>query len=91
MSTATPTSTTEDALLHVQQTRAFHLHARVFAASMVIIFAVNLALNAAAGITGEWWAWWSVLALIGWGLGVTVHGLVVRFSKPQSGELARSR
>jgi hypothetical protein len=53
----------------------------VFAISMVVIFIVNLALNAATGITGEWWAWWSALALVGWGLGVTVHGLVVRTSR----------
>lgn len=79
---------TEDARLHAHQRRAFHLHASVFGVSMVLIFVVNLAINAAAGITGEWWAWWSVVAMLGWGLGVTVHGLVVRMSRPQSADSA---
>ena len=75
---------TEDARLHVQQLRAFSIHARVYAASMIGIFVVNLAVNLAANVTGEWWAWWSVLALLGWGVGVAIHGLVVRMSRPQS-------
>ncbi len=49
---------------------------------MVIIFLVNLAINAAANITGEWWAWWSLLAVPAWGLGLTVHGIVVRMARP---------
>jgi hypothetical protein len=53
----------------------------VFAGSTVIIFLVNLAVNLSADIAGEWWAWWSGLALLGWGLGVTIHGLVVRISR----------
>ena len=69
------------------QRRAFRLHLNVFAGSMIIIFLVNLATNAAAGITGEWWAWWSVFALIGWALGLTVHGLVLRMARPQGVEL----
>ncbi len=87
MSTHAPTSAgtvtdqrREDARLRAQQRRAFHLHASVFALSMLVIFIVNAALNAAADLTGEWWAWWSVWALLGWGLGVTVHGLVVRIA-----------
>lgn len=69
--------------LRAQQWRAFRIHATVFAVSMVFIAFTNLAINAAAGIMGEWWAWWSVLALVGWGLGVTIHGLAVRLSGPQ--------
>ena len=74
----------KDAELYGHQCRAFHLHLGVFAGSMVIIFLVNLAINAAANITGEWWAWWSVLALLGWGLGLSVHGIVVRMARPDS-------
>ena len=37
----------------------------------------------AAGIIGVWWAWWSAWALLGWGLGVSIHGLVVRMSRPR--------
>lgn len=74
----------EEARVYVQQLRAFQIHAVVFAVGMVVIFLVNLFTNIAAGITGEWSAWWSVWALIGWGLGITVHGLVVRLARPGS-------
>ena len=69
---------------YVQQLRAFYVHATVFAATMVVIFLVNLAVNIAADLTCEWWAWWSGWAFIGWGLGITIHGVVVRLSKPDS-------
>jgi len=72
----------EAAHRYVQQLQAFYVHASVFAGGMVIIFLVNLATNAAAGITGEWSAWWSAWALIGWGFGIAVHGLVVRLNRP---------
>lgn len=52
----------EAARQYVRQLQAFHIHGGVFAGSMVIIFVVNLATNAAAGIPGEWSAWWSVWA-----------------------------
>ena len=73
---------TEAARRHAQQRQAFHVHAGVFAGAMVVIFLVNLATNAAAGITGEWSAWWSAWAFIGWALGIAVHGLVVRLNRP---------
>ena len=72
----------EAAKRYVEQLRAFYVHAAVFAASMTIIFAVNLLTNLSAGIAGEWSAWWSVWALIGWGAGIAVHGLVVRLNRP---------
>ena len=72
----------ESAQRYVQQLQAFHVHAGVFAGGMVVIFLVNLAVNAAAGTAGEWWAWWSAWALIGWGSGIAVHGLVVRLNRP---------
>ena len=59
-----------------------HVHAGVFAAGMVVIFVVNLATNLSAGIAGEWSAWWSLWALAGWGVGIIVHGLVVRLNRP---------
>ncbi|MCP3988638.1 MAG: 2TM domain-containing protein [Actinomycetia bacterium] len=79
---------TEDAREYVQQLRVFYIHAGVCAVGMVIIFVVNLATNVAAGITGDWWAWWSAWALIGWGLAVAIHGLVVRLSRPRSSSSA---
>lgn len=49
---------------------------------MAITFAVNLVTNLSAGIAGEWSAWWSVWAFIGWSAGIAVHGLVVRLQRP---------
>jgi hypothetical protein len=72
----------EAATKHVEQLRAFYVHVAVFAASMTIIFAVNLLTNLSAGIASEWSAWWSVWALIGWGAGIAVHGLVVQLNRP---------
>lgn len=57
--------------------RVFQVHAQVFVASMALIFSVNLALNLATSTTGRWSSWWSLWALVGWGLGVAAHGLVV--------------
>ena len=49
---------------------------------MTVIFAVNLLTNLFAGIAGDWTAWWSVWALLGWGLGIVIHGLVVWLNRP---------
>ncbi len=68
--------------LYDEQRRAFQAHAAVFVAGMVVMFAVNLATNVSAGIAGNWSAWWSVWALIGWSLGIAVHGFVVWLNQP---------
>jgi hypothetical protein len=68
----------------VHQLRVFYTHAGVAAASLTVIFAVNLFTNLAAGIAGEWSAWWSVWAFIGQGAGLAVHGLVVRLNRPNA-------
>lgn len=75
---------TDAARRYVDQLRAFYVHAGVFAATMVVIFVVNLLTNLSAGIAGEWSAWWSIWAFIGWGLGIAIHGLVVRLNRPSS-------
>jgi len=67
--------------LEVRQLQAFQVHAAVFAVSMVFIVLVNLFVNLGAGIADEWQAWWSAMALLGWGAGVAVHGLVVWASR----------
>lgn len=82
---ATSDTIRQEARLHIRRRRAFSIHAGVYAASIAVIVAVNAVTNAAAGLTGEWWAWWSVPAVLGWGIGVTVHGLVVRLARPRSG------
>ena len=67
---------------YVHQLRVFYVHAGVFAAGMTAIFVVNLLTNLSAGIAGQWSAWWSAWALLGWGAGIAVHGLVVRLNRP---------
>ena len=86
----TPTTTdTFDQYEH--QRKAFHVHATVFAATMVLIFAVNLLVNLAAGITGDLGTWWFAWALLGWGIGIAVHGLVVRLNRPAGYEAGPQR
>ncbi len=72
------------------QVRAFQAHAGVFAATMVLIFGVNLFVNLSAGIAGQWSAWWSIWALIGWSFGIAVHGLVVFLARPEHGSQRHS-
>ena len=72
----------EAARRYVEQLRAFYVHAGVFAAGMLVIFTVNLLTNLSAGLAGEWTAWWSAWALLGWGVGIAVHGLVLRLNRP---------
>jgi hypothetical protein len=67
----------------VHQLRVFYTHAGVAAASLTIIFAVNLVTNLEAGLTSDWSTWWSLWALIGWTAGLAVHGLVVRLNRPK--------
>ena len=85
--TPPPTDTTDElreaARLHLERRRTLVVHATVFTLSMVIVVVVNAAINVAAGISGNWWAWWSVLALIGWGIGIAIHGLAVWWSHPR--------
>lgn len=70
---------------YVQGLRAFQVHAAVFAVGMILILLVNLLTNIDAGVVGDWKAWWSMWALLGWGLGISVHGLVVRLNRPNEG------
>jgi len=69
---------------YVEELRAFYAHAGVFVVGMLIMFAVNLLTNLTAGTAGEWAAWWSAWAFIGWSAGIAVHGLVVRLNRPSS-------
>lgn len=71
----------EDARRYLQQVRALRVHTLVSACTTVLIVAVNWAINAAAGITGDWWAWWSIYVVFGWGLGVAIHGITVRMAR----------
>jgi hypothetical protein len=72
----------EAARRYVEQLRAFYVHAGIYAVTMLMMLAMNLLTNLSAGIAGEWTAWWSAWALLGWGLGIAVHGLVVWFNRP---------
>ena len=89
MSTSAPTMSQRpdhDAphALRAQQISVFRVHAAVFAVSTLAIFAVNLLVNLTAGLTSDLSAWWSLWVLIGWGLGIAMHGLVVRLARPAS-------
>ena len=77
-----PSDSPNTAEEHAHQVRVFKTHAAVFAGGMAVIFLVNLLTNLAAGIADEWWAWWSVWALLGWGIAIGVHGLVVWLARP---------
>jgi hypothetical protein len=72
----------EAARRYADQRRAFHGHVGGFATGMFIMFAVNLVTNISAGTAGEWNAWWSVWALLGWSIGIAVHGFVVWLNRP---------
>lgn len=78
----TTSQSTEAFARYEHQRRAFHIHAAVFGASMVLIFLVNLLVNLGAGTTGDLGAWWFAWALLGWGIGIAVHGLVLRLNRP---------
>lgn len=63
------------------ETMALHAHASVFAAGMIVICSVNLVTNLSAGVADRWSARWSVWALLGWGIGLLIHALVVRLAR----------
>ena len=65
-----------------EQLRALQAHVAVAGGAALITFFVNLAINASAGILGEFSAWWSIWAFIGTGVGVAVHGFVVWLNRP---------
>ena len=70
-----------EARRYLEQERAFRIHATVAVCSLALMVAVNAIVNLNAGIADEWWAWWSIWAILGWGIGVTVHGLAVRAAR----------
>lgn len=72
----------EAARRYAEQRRAFHGHVGGFATGMFIMFSVNLVTNLSAGTAGQWNAWWSVWALLGWSIGIAVHGFVVWLNRP---------
>lgn len=73
----------EAAREYVRQRRVFHFHAAAAAASILVILGVNAAVNLATGLAGEWWAWWSGWAVIGWSIALAIHGLLVRLARPE--------
>ncbi len=85
MSSTDPNGQPPPAEIYAHQVRVFQVHAAVFAAGMVLIIVVNLLTNLAAGTAGELSAWWSLWALLGWGLGLATHGFVVWLARPRGG------
>jgi len=80
-----PSSTPADDL-RIRQRRAFTMHATIYTATTLILIAVNLMVNLSAGTAGQFNAWWSLWALVGWGAGIVVHGMVVRLASLQATE-----
>ncbi|MEM9201839.1 MAG: 2TM domain-containing protein [Actinomycetota bacterium] len=79
------THTTEPTNVNAEyrrQVQAFHVHAVIAAGTLVFILGVNLMTNLSAGIAGEFTAWWSLWAVLGWSAGIGVHGLVVWLNRP---------
>ena len=72
----------EAARRYDDQVRAFRGHVGGFATGMFIMFSVNLVTNISAGTVGDWNAWWAVWALLGWSIGLAVHGFVVWLNRP---------
>lgn len=70
-----------DARRYLEQEAAFRVHAMVAACSLAVIVAVNALINVSAGIADEWWAWWSLWAVLGWGIGIAIHGIAVRTAR----------
>ena len=58
----------ERARKHVRAVRSFYVNASMYATIIPILWAVNLTMG------GEIWAHWS---MIGWGIGLSIHGLSV--------------
>ncbi|MEZ5330459.1 MAG: 2TM domain-containing protein [Thermoanaerobaculia bacterium] len=69
---------------HEHQVRAFQAHAAVAVGTLTLILAVNLLTNLSTGTTGDFSAWWSLWAIVGWIPGLGIHGLVVWLAKPRS-------
>lgn len=70
--TRTRSSLTEEeleAIEYVQELKAFYTHAAVFVVGMIGIFIVNM-------MTSPGYLW-SVWALLGWGMGIAIHGVTV--------------
>ncbi len=57
-----------EAKQHVQALRGFYIHGIVFLCVMALLLGLNSLTRAA------WWAHWP---LLGWGLGLLIHGVTV--------------
>ena len=58
--------TYEEAKAHVQEIRGFYMHLFVYVIISVFLYFLNRFTS-----PGAWWAHWPIL---GWGLGVALHG-----------------
>lgn len=80
--THAPNERAQSAREYGEQVRAFYAHAAVFVGALIIVVTVNLLTNLSAGIADELSAWWSIWAFLGSGIGLAVHGFVVRLKRP---------
>lgn len=57
------------AKMRVEEIKGFYVHAGIFTVVNAVMIAVNL--------SDQDDVWWSLLALVGWGIGLAIHALAV--------------
>jgi len=57
------------AKMRIEEIKSFYVHAGIYAIVNVVLVAIN--------IFNEDEVWWSLWAVLGWGLGLLIHGFAV--------------
>jgi len=57
------------AKMRIEEIKSFYVHAGIYAVVNIVLIVANVLRE-----DDEWWALW---ALLGWGIGLAIHGLAV--------------
>lgn len=57
------------AKMRIEEIKAFYVHAGIYVAVNCVLVAINL--------YDDDDVWWSLLAILGWGIGLAIHGMSV--------------
>ena len=57
------------AKMRIEEIKAFYVHAGIYIAVNIVLVAINL--------YDDDDVWWSLLAILGWGVGLAIHGMSV--------------
>jgi hypothetical protein len=57
------------AKMRIEEIKAFYVHAGIFAIVNTVLVAINL--------IDQDDVWWSLLAIVGWGIGLAIHAMSV--------------